>query len=464
MGACRIGALLHALALGVADVPKAPRAAAAANARRQAAPALRDRGKRTWPNRTHFSADCGHEQVLGTCPGYAECMDVIESFRENDFLEEAQSRLKGGPPLELARPWCSKWSCINHTACTLPFKVYEYTSKDLQGHPLADCLATTNLSNYSSIVHHVTLDPTRACVYWFEIKGGARCKSLRHAPSLPFWHGNGLNHIFIDHSDAGIDVRDRVQGLGRAAIAQGHATAERWVHGLDIALALYPKLPHTADDVRLAATAPWNRRFLLTFKGTYSHVSRVRAGMHHDRRRGTIIATFPHAHQCLPSTSLTSPFALGTKESLLPLHVDCCQQLKRFYAAYDYRKLMNTTFALVMPGRQPASYRLAEVLARGSIPVFFGFEDAMLPYAELIDWSSLSMNVPVDVSFEQKLFPLLESVRDNHAKALRMQLLGLEVFHKYFRVIDGRTAAIRAATDPVIVETLRKRFELEMRR
>ena len=62
---------------------------------------------------------------------------------------------------------------------------------------------------------------------------------------------------------------------------------------------------------------------------------------------------------------------------------------------------MNASFALVAPGRQPASYRLAEVLGRGLLPVFFGFEDALLPYEELVDWSALSLNVPIDVDCER---------------------------------------------------------------
>lgn len=382
-------------------------------------------------------------------------MDVIKDFREDEFLAEARRQREGRPPLAPARPWCSKWSCIDHAACTLPFKLYQYTHADLEGHPLAACLAVTNFS-HPVIAPHVTLDPARACAFWFEL--GQRCKNLAHASSLPFWRGNGINHVFVDHWDRGIDARERVQWLGRAAIAQGHSTAERWVRGLDIALGLHPRVSLTKADVRLATTALWERNFLLTFKGTHSHVSRVRAGMHHDRQRGVVLATFPHPQQCMASTSLKRPFAMAREKRLHPLHADCCQQLMHFYNNYDYHRLMNTTFALVMPGRQPASYRLAEVLGRGSIPVFFGFDEAVLPYDELIDWSALSLNVPIDVSFEATLFPLLERLRADRPRLLRMQRLGQQVFRKYFGSQDA------SAGDKAIVETLRRRFEFEMRR
>ena len=398
---------------------------------------------------------CGHRQVLGTCAGYAECMDAIKDFREADFLRAARTAREGRPPLAPARPWCDRWSCMDHAACALPFKVYQYTRADLANHPLLSCLQTTNLS-HAQIARHVTHEPKRACAFWFEV--GQRCRNLPHASTLPYWRGNGINHVFIDHWDRGIDAAERAQWLGRAAIAQGHATAERWVHGLDIALGLHPRMPLSPSDLRLAATPPWARRYLLTFKGTHSHISRVRAGMHHDLARRVVLATFPHPMQCMVSTSLRRPYAMSKERRLSPLHADCCQRLKVFYEGYEYRRLMNTTFALVMPGRQPASYRLAEVLGRGSIPVFYGFDDALLPYDELIDWSALSLNVPIDVSFERTLLPLLEAAAADRPRMARMQREGQRVFRRWF----GTRSA--TAGDHAILETLRRRFELEVRR
>lgn len=416
------------------------------------------------PNRSAssgFSASCGRTQRLGACPGYAECMAAIYGFQETSFLARAHDRREGTLSVERERPWCSKWACMNYASCSLPFRLYRYTRADLNGSAFAPCIADTNLSD-PAVAPLITDDPTRACAFWAELSlaaGGRQCRSLRGASSLPFWGGSGMNHILVDRTDAGISARDRAQWLGRATLAQGHSTAERWVYGLDIALGLTPKIDLTAAHLRATArAAPWERKYLLTFKGTISHEARARAGLHHDERRGVVIASYPHWHECADSTSPGSPFVEKGSVRVLPLHAGCCAQLRAFYRQYDYSDLLNSTFALVMPGRQSATFRLAEVLAAGSIPVYFGFDEALLPYGELIDWSQLSWSMPIEGSFERTLLPLLERAKADRPKMRRMQQRVREVFTLYF------SARGEAAGNFAVVETLRRRFELEMRR
>ena len=80
-------------------------------------------------------------------------------------------------------------------------------------------------------------------------------------------------------------------------------------------------------------------------------------------------------------------------EHLLPEYVDYCQQLKDTYGDYDYDSLMNTTFGLIPAGRSPATFRLAEVMSAGAIPVFVT-RDVVLPFREQIDWPSFSFSLP----------------------------------------------------------------------
>ena len=44
-------------------------------------------------------------------------------------------------------------------------------------------------------------------------------------------------------------------------------------------------------------------------------------------------------------------------------------------------------------GRSPATYRLAEVMSAGAIPVFVA-RDIVKPFPERVDWSSLSFSFP----------------------------------------------------------------------
>jgi hypothetical protein len=410
-----------------------------------------------WPNESSFAWQCGVTQRLDTCEGYTQCMDAVKAFREPEFLARITASRTGPPPLTPARAWCTKDACIDRSRCALPFKLYQYTKEDVAGLPLAPCLDPTNMS-HPSLAAHVTTDPSRACAFWFGMGQALPCKRFRSAVHLlPHWRGNGLNHVFVDHSDSGVSAETRGY-LGRAIVAQGHATLDRHARGVDIPLGLHPKGSRGARDLTLYATPPWARKYLLTFKGTHSHVSRVRAGLHHDASRRTLLVTLPHPLQCAAHTRLDRPFAMRPTQRLRPLHADCCARLKPFYDHYSYADLMNASFALVAPGRQPASYRLAEVLGRGLLPVFFGFEDALLPYEELVDWAALSLNVPVDVDFERVLYPLLDVIVADRPRARAMQAAAKAAYERYFSSADSLSGTC------AVVETLRRRFEYELRR
>lgn len=82
-------------------------------------------------------------------------------------------------------------------------------------------------------------------------------------------------------------------------------------------------------------------------------------------------------------------------EHLLPENVEFCQSLKSRYDNYDYGSLMETTFGLVPAGRSPGTYRLAEVMGAGAIPVIVA-RDVVPPFREHFDWPSFSFTFAPD--------------------------------------------------------------------
>lgn len=76
-------------------------------------------------------------------------------------------------------------------------------------------------------------------------------------------------------------------------------------------------------------------------------------------------------------------------EHLLPANADYCKYLEDRYEDHDYVSLMNSTFGLVPAGRSPGTYRLAEVMGAGVIPVIVA-RDIVLPFREQFDWPSFS--------------------------------------------------------------------------
>ena len=84
-------------------------------------------------------------------------------------------------------------------------------------------------------------------------------------------------------------------------------------------------------------------------------------------------------------------------DHLLEENIEYCKSLKQRYDNFDYNDLMNTTFGLVPGGRSPGTYRLAEVMSAGAIPVFVA-RDIIEPFREQYDWPSFSFAfAPTDV-------------------------------------------------------------------
>jgi hypothetical protein len=162
----------------------------------------------------------------------------------------------------------------------------------------------------------------------------------------------------------------------------------------------------------------------LTFKGTIyldgSGTLCQRLDQLHDPGSGVVIAS-----RCPPRREVSN----------LPENLDYCASLTQRYSETDYHDLMNTTFALIPGGRQPASYRLGEALAAGSIPVWWG-PSYILPFATEggIDWSTCAFSFPVESL--HSIVPTLRQVSTE--KAYQMQQACLRIYEEAFEWQEGR--------------------------
>eukprot|EP00904_Undaria_pinnatifida_P007033 jgi/Undpi1/345/HiC_scaffold_1.g00341.m1 len=206
--------------------------------------------------------------------------------------------------------------------------------------------------------------------------------------------------------------------------------------GYDIAL---PLAPRKVFDY-LTGIAPLDREHFLTFKGTLylkHHGSEERVSLLplHDEANGIITAL--------------SCFELHG-DHLLEENIEYCKSLKQRYDNFDYNDLMNTTFGLVPGGRSPGTYRLAEVMSAGAIPVFVA-RDIIEPFREQYDWPSFSFAfAPTDV-----LPSLVETLRAVSPEQLaEMQRKSLEAYWEIF----GGTVRDYVPIARRMVEVLRLRI------
>ncbi|CAM9211637.1 unnamed protein product, partial [Ascophyllum nodosum] len=195
----------------------------------------------------------------------------------------------------------------------------------------------------------------------------------------PLWNG-GANHIMVDFSDRGRETRPKVAN-SLAMEAASHMHTYYYRSGYDLSIPLPPKNVFPG----LATYQPSDRSFFLTMKGALylrGHGTEERMSLVplNDPRNGVVVAL-----KC---------FEIH-EEHLEPENIDFCATLKAKYNDFDYKHLMNTTFGVVPAGRSPATFRLAEVMSAGAIPVFVA-RDIVKPFSENYDWPSFSFTFSPD--------------------------------------------------------------------
>jgi hypothetical protein len=155
-----------------------------------------------------------------------------------------------------------------------------------------------------------------------------------------------------------------------------------------------------------AGTPSAVRPFFLTFRGTTYFSDEQGAGrtrlldlMHHNTPGKRIVV----ALQCHKIHG----------QHKLPANSDRCSAYdEATRLAQGYTTLLNTTFALIPGGRQPASFRLNEVMAVGAIPVFIsGDNDTtspyVLPFDGILDWGKFSFHFSWDTPAHEIVAALL---------------------------------------------------------
>mmetsp|Transcript_42298 Transcript_42298/g.99278 ORF Transcript_42298/g.99278 Transcript_42298/m.99278 type:complete len:515 (-) Transcript_42298:196-1740(-) len=419
-----------------------------------------------------FEPSCLRTTRARDCPGFEECLGVMSGTPwqpPNPLLL---------PALQL--PQCSKENCLNRSKCHLPFRVFGYNRNNVP-EPLKICFdAGPNHTLRDRLPersrHLVTDDPSRACVFFLEIDNSRKgACDWRKIAQLPHWHassggltnGGGMNHVLFDVRDNFITIALRHKRLGRAALAVTASWTERFVTGLDISVALGQQNYDVPLTAALAATLPWDRRWLAAFKGSQSHPSRRTMSMEHDEKEGFISMALSEAlHTCktLPPkvkgrTGLIRKAASASVEAralakgVSLLQADCCDKARDAYELYDYKDVQNSTFALILAGHGPATYRLTETLRMGSIPVFVGIEQLHVPYGHAPRWEDAAFFVPTSVDIRTDLLPLLRKLHANRTRTRAMQKAALRIYSEWFSSEHPARAAV--------LEVLRRRFEFE---
>lgn len=414
-----------------------------------------------------FDPQCGRSQELGTCPGYSSCLLRMTNVSERLFLQQRRRRFTV-PVSSLPEPHrCTRANCVDLVRCVPPFRMFVYNVSRLAAsgvdQTVLDCLGRDEPWDETS-ASYMTDEPSSACAFWVTAHRKRRkCETLKKLTALPHWGADGTNHMIFETTDIGISSAMRTRFLGHAMLAQGVSLVDNFIHGMDVAVPIRAPTRVWQTSARFARSLPWERKWLLTFKGTASHGVRSRLALYHDEQKRVAILVYPIHHHC---SSLGKPVHVRPELSATMLvrtdmaaNEICCARMLSLHQSYDYDDLLNSTFGLIMPGRSPASYRLSEVLAAGAIPVFVGMEHAVLPFAEVVRWSEFALSAPSDVDIRRALLPKLRELLGDRERLARMQAIVRKVSANYFMPTRGRPPYEHVKR--TVVEILRRRFEFE---
>lgn len=273
-------------------------------------------------------------------------------------------------------PRCSMDACFNYTRCYGQQDLLIYAYQVPSG-------PVRYFSKLQGSKWH-TRDPSKACLFLVFLDNAG--------PKLPFntqqfshWDG-GLNHVLVTFADMWAQKGPPPDTIGKAALmaSQLHQTISR--PGFDVSISLPGKrhFPH------LQATKPFKRKYMLTFRGLrYLAVHMASEGVFRSH------ATFRGMHNgqdVIVATSCKHPVNEEHRQKD-PTLWEHCEEDEAQYKRYSFSDLMNTTFGLVPAGISPNSYRLAEVLSAGAVPVLIA-DNYVKPFEGLLQWHRCILQFP----------------------------------------------------------------------
>ena len=375
---------------------------------------------------------------------------------------------------------CRMYNCFDHSRCALTsgFPVYLYDPDQYSvlnpGWDVDGFLKTT-IKQTLGYNPHLTANAAEACIYIVPIgealstqrKGDKKYWKpidAKRLHTLPYWGGDGRNHILLNlaRRDLTVESGNIFSGVdtGRAVIVQ--STFYRNQFREDFDLVVPPILGPPGGDVwqECAQMLPARRKYLLSFQGEMRS-PRVTTMTHQtddadvDLERLAVdennLDTFIIQHLKDMSTGIT------LDKFFIQFECIPASEEKNLVEILDWslcgtdssRKaiLKESTFALILAPSN-ASFittssmqaRLYEALRSGSIPVFLGGDQILLSYNEVINWRRAAIFLPKARVTEMHF--LLRAVPDTDLLSMRRQ--GRLIWERYLSTAQGAVDTIVA--------------------
>ncbi|KAH7433065.1 hypothetical protein KP509_07G053300 [Ceratopteris richardii] len=304
-------------------------------------------------------------------------------------------------------PRCTMDTCFNYSRCDSGQELLIY-AYNLPAQP-SQYFANIDKSRY------YTDDPDMACLFFVFVDTPGLYRSEIHPRDLPYWHG-GLNHVLITFGDKWLNKAPYPESIGYASAMATVMHETLYRPGFDVSIPLPPKR-HFPDLRRLG---PFERKYLMTFRG-------LRYLFNDGTLRSS--ADFRGMHNgadIIVVTSCRHSSHTGIRKENATLDEECRRD-EALYDSYKFEDLMNSTFGLAPAGRQPASYRFAEILSAGGVPILI-VDNYVRPFETLVQWHRCALQFP---STEiHRIISVIRSMKPEEVE--RRQRYCIQVYERWF--------------------------------
>lgn len=347
---------------------------------------------------------------------------------------------------------CKMFSCFDFSRCSVfsGFPVYFYDSEeDLNAGELAPFIKSM-VEEYSKANIYRTYDPNTACIFVAvigqqlnRIRSEALEKSLH---KLPFWNGDGRNHVLINlYRDENHDI-DAFGGIntGRAIIVQSPFVKTIFRPGFDIVIP--PSIGKLSGDVwdELPPISPIRRKYFVSFSGSFYSVIKTENTQDSLNSIETSVISFLKKLSTVDSEINVEFSCNSVVIGAINGEYSLCQNDQ---TRHDL--LTKSTFSLIISpinvtyvSTNLFQLRLYEALKYGAIPVILG-DHVTLPYMEILDWTKAAVILP-KARYTEFHF-ILRTFTDTAMATMRR--IGRFYFETYFsttqNILDSVLASIR---------------------
>lgn len=207
--------------------------------------------------------------------------------------------------------------------------------------------------------------------------------------------------------------------LGNASIVASDLQETMYRPGFDISVPL-PGIHHLR---KFQAVSALERKYFATFRGL-RYLGYTDDGVFRSAKE---FREMHNGEDVIVATTCEHPTNNWHRKENPELGADCDADMV-LHAQYDFVDLMNSTFAFVPAGRQPASYRFIEVLSAGAIPVLIA-DNYVKPFDSIIPWYTCVLQYPTTEM--RRIDHTLRSMSDE--EKLKRQRNCLRIYEEYLK-------------------------------